>query len=126
MVVKISLMYLAKQYVTIYISAILCFVCVKFVLINKYTYINIFIIFKQILSNFLGKQASQYSFHNIHVNQPWVLQVASHANILKPVKEILGPNVILLDSRFICKYPDDDVRSVGADQAFVAWHQDMR
>lgn len=120
-------MYLAKQYVTIYILAI-CFVCVIFVLFHdKYIYIyKYFQIFKQILSNFLGKQASQYSFHNIHVNQPWVLQVASHSNILKPVKEILGPNVILLDSRFICKYPDDDVRSVGADQAFVAWHQDMR
>lgn len=71
---------------------------------------------------FLGKQASQYSFHNIHLEHQWVLQIASHPNILEPVKDILGSNVILLDSRFICKYPDSD----NGVQAFVAWHQDMK
>lgn len=69
-----------------------------------------------------GKEASQYSFHNIHLAHQWVLQIASHPNILKPVKDILGSNVMLLDSRFICKYPESD----NGVQAFVAWHQDMK
>ncbi|XP_061182481.1 phytanoyl-CoA dioxygenase domain-containing protein 1-like [Saccostrea echinata] len=73
-----------------------------------------------------GKKSSQYSFHNIHVKHQWVLQVATHPNLLKPIREILGPNIILLDSRFICKYPDAEMRSEGGDSAFVAWHQDMK
>ncbi|XP_062578491.1 phytanoyl-CoA dioxygenase, peroxisomal-like [Saccostrea cucullata] len=73
-----------------------------------------------------GKKASQYSFHNIHVKHQWVLQVATHPNLLKPIREILGPNIILLDSRFICKYPDTEMCSDGQDSAFVAWHQDMK
>lgn len=85
-------------------------------------YFRISFIFDLISILFLGKQASQYSFHNIHLAHRWVLQIASHPNILKPVKDILGSNVMLLDSRFICKYPESD----NGVQAFVAWHQDMK
>lgn len=85
-------------------------------------YFRISFIFDLISILFLGKQASQYSFHNIHLAHRWVLQIASHPNILKPVKDILGSNLMLLDSRFICKYPESD----NGVQAFVAWHQDMK
>uniref|UniRef100_A0A3Q1AM22 Phytanoyl-CoA dioxygenase domain-containing protein 1 n=1 Tax=Amphiprion ocellaris TaxID=80972 RepID=A0A3Q1AM22_AMPOC len=36
---------------------------------------------------------------------PWVMGLTKHPCILEVVKAILGPDVILLDSRFICKYP---------------------
>uniref|UniRef100_A0A3B5K858 Zgc:174917 n=1 Tax=Takifugu rubripes TaxID=31033 RepID=A0A3B5K858_TAKRU len=41
---------------------------------------------------------------------------------------ILGPDVILLDSRFICKYPaiSPDGTSGKDGLPYVAWHQDMR
>lgn len=73
-----------------------------------------------------GRKASQYSFHNIHLQYPWVYQTATHENILNPVKEILGQNIILLDSRFICKYPVSEMQDEDSGKAYVAWHQDMR
>ncbi|RUS91356.1 hypothetical protein EGW08_000873 [Elysia chlorotica] len=61
--------------------------------------------------------------HNLHVKEEWVLRLATHPKMLAPLKAILGPNMILLDSRFICKYPVGP----GEDkEAFVAWHQDAR
>ncbi|KAK3777607.1 hypothetical protein RRG08_021723 [Elysia crispata] len=71
----------------------------------------------------LWEEKATYSMHNLHVKEEWVLRLATHPNLLAPLKAILGPNMILLDSRFICKYP------VGAEEekeAFVAWHQDAR
>ncbi|KAJ8338372.1 hypothetical protein SKAU_G00373380 [Synaphobranchus kaupii] len=38
-------------------------------------------------------------------NTNWVMALAKHPRVLEPVRAILGPDVILLDSRFICKYP---------------------
>ncbi|KAK3089674.1 hypothetical protein FSP39_005532 [Pinctada imbricata] len=73
----------------------------------------------------IGKDNATYSLHNIHLENKWVLDTASHPNVLKPVTDILGPNVILLDSRFICKYPCH-VENTEEVQHFVAWHQDVR
>uniref|UniRef100_A0AAZ3QAG9 Uncharacterized protein n=1 Tax=Oncorhynchus tshawytscha TaxID=74940 RepID=A0AAZ3QAG9_ONCTS len=88
-----------------------------------------------------GEEYTQYSLHNVHLQYPWVMGLS-----------ILGSDVILLDSRFICKYPttptphptatqagndaitltsEEEVRSSDKDQQsetglpFVAWHQDM-
>ncbi|GFO39960.1 phytanoyl-coa dioxygenase like protein [Plakobranchus ocellatus] len=71
----------------------------------------------------IGKEKATYSMHNLHVKDEWVLRIATHPRILEPLRVILGPNLILLDSRFICKYPTE-----GGDEkeAFVAWHQDAR
>lgn len=53
------------------------------------------------------------------------MNLTKHPQILQVVKAILGPDVILLDSRFICKYPTQ--KSDGNDELpYVAWHQDMR
>uniref|UniRef100_A0A8C7RYZ1 Zgc:174917 n=1 Tax=Oncorhynchus mykiss TaxID=8022 RepID=A0A8C7RYZ1_ONCMY len=100
-----------------------------------------------------GKEYTQYSLHNVHLQYPWVMGLAKHPHILQVVQSILGSDVILLDSRFICKYPttptphptatqagndaitltsEEEVRSSEKDQQsetglpFVAWHQDMR
>uniref|UniRef100_A0A0B6Y972 Phytanoyl-CoA dioxygenase n=2 Tax=Arion vulgaris TaxID=1028688 RepID=A0A0B6Y972_9EUPU len=71
----------------------------------------------------IGEENATYSLHNKHLTDEWVLRLTTHPNMLRPLKEILGPNLMLLDSRFICKYP---VRDNEEKEAFVAWHQDVR
>ncbi|XP_037637063.1 probable alpha-ketoglutarate-dependent hypophosphite dioxygenase [Sebastes umbrosus] len=80
-----------------------------------------------------GEEYTQYSLHNVHLQYPWVGSLTKHPEIIQVVKAILGPDVILLDSRFICKYPtlkpdiqenEDAVNKPGLP--YVAWHQDMR
>lgn len=89
---------------------------------------------------FPGVEYTTYSLHNVHLQYPWVRDLTKHPEILQAVKAILGPDIILLDSRFICKYPTlkPDIQeneegetkhdgSVGEDRLpYVAWHQDMR
>ncbi|XP_063733322.1 phytanoyl-CoA dioxygenase domain-containing protein 1 [Eleginops maclovinus] len=79
----------------------------------------------------LGEEYTQYSLHNVHIQYPWVWDLTQHPQILQVVKAILGPDVILLDSRFICKYPTlkpDIQKNEGGnyEHPYVAWHQDMR
>ncbi|KAG7464937.1 hypothetical protein MATL_G00170850 [Megalops atlanticus] len=52
-----------------------------------------------------GEEYTQYSLHNVHLKYDWVMSLAKHPRILDTIKALLGPDVILLDSRFICKYP---------------------
>lgn len=88
---------------------------------------------------FSGEEYTKYSLHNVHKQYQWVKDLTKHPQILKVIKAILGPDVILLDSRFICKYPTlkpDTTHgkgetkpdgTVGGDELpYVAWHQDMR
>ncbi|KAM9356926.1 putative alpha-ketoglutarate-dependent hypophosphite dioxygenase [Symphorus nematophorus] len=83
--------------------------------------------FSELESEF-GEEYTQYSLHNVHLQYPWVHNLTRHPQVLQVVKAILGPDVILLDSRFICKYPSlKPDESVGEDGLpYVAWHQDMR
>ncbi|XP_078116977.1 putative alpha-ketoglutarate-dependent hypophosphite dioxygenase [Sander vitreus] len=81
----------------------------------------------------LGEDYTQYSLHNVHIQYPWVEGLTKHPQIIKVVKAILGPDVILLDSRFICKYPTVKPDIQGNNEGepkpglpYVAWHQDMR
>ncbi|XP_012934653.2 probable alpha-ketoglutarate-dependent hypophosphite dioxygenase [Aplysia californica] len=71
----------------------------------------------------IGKDNATYSLHNKHLTEEWVLRLTTHPNMLKPLKAILGNNLILLDSRFICKYPVGEEED---KEAYVAWHQDVR
>ncbi|XP_028816271.1 uncharacterized protein LOC114768253 [Denticeps clupeoides] len=91
-----------------------------------------------------GTQYTQYSLHNIHLQHSWVMDLVKHGKLLEVVRSVLGPNVLLLDSRFICKYPMEHKQSDvildehnnesglqnGQDKEdnlpYVAWHQDMR
>nr|XP_046261963.1 phytanoyl-CoA dioxygenase domain-containing protein 1 [Scatophagus argus] len=75
-----------------------------------------------------GQEYTQYSLHCVHLQYPWVRDLTKHPQILKVVKAILGPDVILLDSRFICKYPTlkPDGNAGENEVPYVAWHQDMR
>lgn len=88
-----------------------------------------------------GKEYTQYSLHNVHLQYPWVMSLAKHPRVLEVVTAVLGPDVILLDSRFICKYPalkpgniqaneEGETKPDGATEddvlPYVAWHQDMK
>ncbi|NP_001099060.1 uncharacterized protein LOC565650 [Danio rerio] len=95
-----------------------------------------------------GESYTAYSLHNIHKEYDWVMALAKHPRLLEVVTGVLGPDVILLDSRFICKYPvgsrhAEKQESNGIIQLsntcnkaedsnekeempFVAWHQDMK
>ncbi|XP_077588495.1 putative alpha-ketoglutarate-dependent hypophosphite dioxygenase [Stigmatopora nigra] len=71
-----------------------------------------------------GEEYAQYSLHNVHFQYPWVMALTKHPGILRTLQAILGPNIVLLDSRFICKYPM--TAATGTQLPYVAWHQDMR
>ncbi|KAL2077576.1 hypothetical protein ACEWY4_027080 [Coilia grayii] len=95
-----------------------------------------------------GTDYTKYSLHNVHLQYDWVMGLVKHPRVLEVVRAILGPDVLLLDSRFICKYPvsrgnggadvipydnkpagQEFAREEGIEKAglpFVAWHQDMR
>ncbi|XP_023152626.2 L-proline trans-4-hydroxylase [Amphiprion ocellaris] len=77
-----------------------------------------------------GEDYTQYSLHNVHLQYPWVMGLSKHPRILEVVKAVLGPDVILLDSRFICKYPTLKAANIQEREEsklpYVAWHQDMR
>ena len=53
-------------------------------------------------------------------------KLASHPNVLRPLRALLGNDIILLDSRFICKYPEKENGRTDNAKQFVAWHQDVR
>uniref|UniRef100_A0A3B3QZZ5 Zgc:174917 n=1 Tax=Paramormyrops kingsleyae TaxID=1676925 RepID=A0A3B3QZZ5_9TELE len=94
----------------------------------------------------IGQEYTQYSLHNVHQQYDWVMALVKHPRVLEVVKTILGPDILLLDSRFICKYPtgrnstssgqgandttsDINGGSISKDMPglpYVAWHQDMR
>ncbi|XP_061582210.1 L-threonyl-[L-threonyl-carrier protein] 4-chlorinase [Cololabis saira] len=85
-----------------------------------------------------GKEYTQYSLHNVHLQYPWVMNLTKHSSVLRVVQAVLGPDVILLDTRFICKYPalppvniqekeGNLPRADGEPELpYVAWHQDIR
>ncbi|KAM9326929.1 L-threonyl-[L-threonyl-carrier protein] 4-chlorinase-like [Gastrophryne carolinensis] len=73
-----------------------------------------------------GKEYGQYNFHNIHLQYEWVMNLATHPKLLNAITAVLGPNIILLDSRFICKYPASDVPHKANTAPYVAWHQDIK
>jgi len=51
-----------------------------------------------------------------HLLLPWLNQLARHKNVIEPVTEILGPDILLWSSMFFSKPAGDPAR--------VAWHQD--
>ncbi|XP_051505426.1 L-threonyl-[L-threonyl-carrier protein] 4-chlorinase-like [Myxocyprinus asiaticus] len=99
-----------------------------------------------------GEEYTSYSLHNVHMEYDWVMGLAKHPRLLELVTAVLGPDVILLDSRFICKYPvqpakkqenndiilssqlsdtcEKEKESTNNEKTesmpFVAWHQDMK
>ncbi|XP_078541460.1 phytanoyl-CoA dioxygenase, peroxisomal-like [Lissotriton helveticus] len=81
--------------------------------------------FKKLEEEF-GKGHTQYSLHNIHQAYPWVMDLAAHPDILKVITAVLGPDIILMETRFICKYPSCDIPHKDDAVPYVPWHQDIK
>ncbi|KAG9271895.1 hypothetical protein AMEX_G12831 [Astyanax mexicanus] len=102
-----------------------------------------------------GEDYTAYSLHNVHMEYDWVMALAKHPKVLESITAVLGPDVLMLDSRFICKYPvstqdsskKQDSNGIISDHResetekestnqepdesdpglpYVAWHQDMK
>ncbi|MCX2829471.1 phytanoyl-CoA dioxygenase family protein [Bacillus pseudomycoides] len=56
--------------------------------------------------------------HNRHIDQDYVWDVAISSEVLDVVESLIGENIFLIGSRFVCKWPGDD--------HYVPWHQDSR
>ncbi|KAL6480032.1 hypothetical protein MHYP_G00110650 [Metynnis hypsauchen] len=105
-----------------------------------------------LLEKEFGKDYTSYSLHNVHMEYDWVMALTKHPRVLEVITAVLGPDVILLDSRFICKYPvskrspakahnSNDITAYNQESEaekgmsdqnsdpglpYVAWHQDMK
>ncbi|XP_053362390.1 L-threonyl-[L-threonyl-carrier protein] 4-chlorinase [Clarias gariepinus] len=90
-----------------------------------------------------GVNYTAYSLHNAHMKYNWVMALTKHPRVLEVITTVLGPDVLLLDSRFICKYPvskqsktQESTGMIPHNQEndheskpslpYVAWHQDMK
>ncbi|MCI4379800.1 hypothetical protein PGIGA_G00232540 [Pangasianodon gigas] len=102
------------------------------------------------LERTFGEDYTSYSLHNVHMKYDWVMALTKHPRVLEAITAVLGPDVLLLDSRFICKYPvskqskiqgsndiiphnqENEGQKNESDQEsedrlpYVAWHQDMK
>lgn len=64
-------------------------------------------------------ERASFGFQNIHFDQRFAWEIATNPNILDLVEEIIGPDIVLTNVRFLCK----DGRPTS--HAFFAWHQDV-
>src|SRR5439155_1099021 len=55
-------------------------------------------------------------FAETHAYLPWVFELASHPRVLDAVEPILGPDLLIWDSRWFTKQP--------GDPTYITWHQD--
>lgn len=51
-----------------------------------------------------------------HLTLPWVYEMVSHPNVLDAVEGTIGPNILVWESSWFVKFPNDP--------AFISWHQD--
>jgi non-haem Fe2+, alpha-ketoglutarate-dependent halogenase len=63
-----------------------------------------------------GRETAQIGLLDRHFDQPFILELATRANVLDCVERLIGPNILLLATHFFCKY--------GGGEKYVAWHQD--
>ncbi|KAK1804199.1 hypothetical protein P4O66_020236 [Electrophorus voltai] len=52
-----------------------------------------------------GEHYTSYNLHNVHMEYDWVRALTKHPKVLEVITTVLGPDILLLDSQFICKYP---------------------
>ena len=55
----------------------------------------------------------------------WILDICKHERVLQAAKKILGPNIVLLSTCLITKYPTVDEKRENFKGDFVGWHQDL-
>jgi ectoine hydroxylase-related dioxygenase (phytanoyl-CoA dioxygenase family) len=55
-------------------------------------------------------------FAETHAYLPWAFELASHPRVLDAIESILGPDLMVWDSRWFTKKPHDPT--------YITWHQD--
>lgn len=72
--------------------------------------------FDRVLEEVAAKGESSYSINTAHLKYPRIYDLMKHEAILRPVRDILGQDVVAWGAHFFCKMPRDGMR--------VPWHQD--
>lgn len=72
--------------------------------------------FDGILESALSRGESSYSISTAHLRFGRIYDLIFHPNIVGPVSDLIGEDVVAWGSHFFCKMPNDGKR--------VAWHQD--
>ena len=52
----------------------------------------------------------------LHLLMPWLAELVQQPSILDAVEQVLGPNILVWNSGFIIKWPEDN--------QYTSWHQD--
>src|SRR5262245_35138056 len=55
-------------------------------------------------------------FSETHLFLPWVHEMVTHPRVLDAVEKILGPNLLIWNTRWFAKMPPD--------KTYISWHQD--
>lgn len=55
-------------------------------------------------------------FGQTHASLNWVYRIVSHPRVLDAVESIMGPDLLVWESAWFIKFPQD--------KAFISWHQD--
>ncbi len=72
--------------------------------------------FDGVLAAFIELGRSSYAISTAHLRFRRIYELVHHPEIVAPVADLLGPNVVCWGSHFFCKMPHDGKR--------VPWHQD--
>ncbi|MCA9652288.1 MAG: phytanoyl-CoA dioxygenase family protein [Myxococcales bacterium] len=68
----------------------------------------------------IGRPDAQLKLLDAHLEERFVWEIATHPRILDALEAVIGPDILLLGTHFICKYGE----ALQPD-AFIAWHQDL-
>jgi non-haem Fe2+, alpha-ketoglutarate-dependent halogenase len=55
-------------------------------------------------------------FSETHIFLPWVYEMITHPNVLDAVESVLGPNLLIWNTRWFAK--------MAGDKTYISWHQD--
>lgn len=65
-----------------------------------------------------GKEKSTFGLQNLHFKERFVWEMATHPRVLDLMQQVMGKDILLFRTVFMCKYPSKNARG------FFAWHQD--
>lgn len=93
--------------------------CTNITLLGKSESIN----FLEDFNNFITKnnyenKKIKRELHNRHFDNDFIWNIATNKKLLDVVEEIIGPNILLIGSRFVCKWENQ--------RNFSPWHQDSK
>ncbi len=66
----------------------------------------------------VGKEKCTFGLQDYHFEERFIWEMATHAKVLETIQQFIGPDILLYNTRFMCKYPVKDIKG------FFAWHQD--